>query len=171
MMILFLHKINQKHFFFENNLPVYKLERINSFGTDMHQLQLKNSLNAANQIIQNVNAYSTFHLPVQFKKSINAFCLYKLGDKIKTFLGTSKFRTNKDILQNMFYYVNIGAGKFKLNNENRGKFYYFNNKKLKYNFNYPMVCLNESGNIDESDILWLTQQLNNIFPNKSNFEV
>jgi len=161
----------ESSFYFKDGLPLYKLNRINGFGTDLHQTQLKNSKNVASEIAgADVNAYSTFHLPVQFIKSVNAFCLYKIGDKMKSYLGTSKFRTYNDILQNMFYYVTIALHKFKETNENKGMFYYFNNKKNKFNMNFPMVCLNESGDVDNEDIAFLEEQLKNKFKKKSNFE-
>ncbi len=161
-----------RSFYFDNGFPLYNLEKINGFGNDLHQTQLRNSKNVACEIAGgNVDAYSTFHLPVQFIKSVNAFCLYKIQNKLKSYLGTSKFRTNHDILQNMFYYVTIALHKFKETHENKGIFYFFNNKKNRFNLNFPMVCLNESGDIDVKDIEFLEEQLKAKFNKKSSYEV
>jgi len=158
-------------FFFIDNKPVYNLAKEYGFSDTDWGVQLSNSLNAAKLVMQtNVDAYSTHHLPVSYSKGINAFCLYKLGSYIWGSLGNSRFRTRTDILQNLFYYVTIKLGRFVADSRVRGKFYFFDNSKPIYDFNYPMVCLNESGMISNEDIGYMVAQLDRQFPSISCFE-
>ena len=158
-------------FYFKSDLPVYNIKERICYNDDFSAWMI-NSKNLLTHISKvKCGIYDTFHMPVQYKKSVCLFILEKIKDALKDIFKDSRFRQRYNIIHFIYYYAHIILKKYTASNESRGKFYFFNNTKQRYDFNHAAVCLNESGEIDDTDILSLTKQLEEQFPKKSSFEL
>ena len=168
---MFFTKNPGKNFYFQENLPVYKKCIIKPNLTDNWFATLNRTLNVAKQIThKDIEMYHPNHLPISYKKSIWQFVHYKNKDLIYSTLKPSRFRNENRITSYLFYYITNAMKQCIYDNTERGRFYFFTNKNTKYDFNCNAVCLNESGEVSDENIDFLTKQLNIVFSKKSSFE-
>ena len=168
---MFFTRFREKEFYFKDGLPVYNL-KLRPIGSDDFSAWMVNSKSLLDSISnKNSVIYDTFHMPVAYNKIVCSFILDKIKEKLETIFEKSKFRKRYNIIHFIYYYAHILLKRFFPSNECRGMFYFFTTKSTNFNFDFSAVCLNESGQINESDIECLTNILEKEFPNKSSFEI
>lgn len=171
--MFFSSKVNSE-FFFRDNKPVClpKKKTIGSgLNVEMFIKNLRNNLNVETSLFNFDNVNYTYwgeHLPLPYNKTFQLFVLSKIKDEIYKRCGA--FRSDSDINHFLYYDIMCKTKNCIFDSKARGEFYFFNKRLKSINFNQPMLCINESGQIDQCDINRLSGLLERRFSRKSSFE-
>lgn len=158
-------------FFFKNNKPVYNIKEITQYENSAFGMLIQQDVTFLSKVLNTrTKAFDTFHLPTSYNKKIASFILFLLEPYLDDIFSNSKFRQLKNINEYIFYYACIHLNFFSSNESSRGCLYFFEKNNIRYNFDYPMICINERGEIDNLDIHKLNEILDLQFKDTS-FEI
>ncbi len=167
----FFTQLSKPEFFFINDKPVYKISQIGTNDNSDFGMLIQQDITFLSKVLNaKTNPYDTFHLPTSYNKEIAHFTKFLLSDFLDDIFGNSKFRQRKNINEYIYFYAAIHLNYYISNSATRGCFYFFTEEMTHFDMKYPMVCINERGDISSQAIQALNDGLEHWFSKKSSFE-
>ena len=163
----------KESFFFVDDMPVCNKSIKHIYDGEWDKM-LNNCINVADMLTGSCEhiMYDTFHLPVAYKKSLQAFLMNKIRKQFFDAFSHSRFRLPKNLTHLFFFDMQCKMNICHFTDKRRGQYYRLDHiNSIPRLFKNPMVCLNENEFTQAEHVSTAMSILNIIFEHKSSFEV
>lgn len=162
----------KENFFFIKDIPVCR-KKVKPIFTGEWDNMLKCCIKLADKILNNNTniMYDSFHLPVAYNKTFQAFIMEKIKTEFNKAFSKSKFRHENNLTHLLFFDLQCKTNHCIIMDNKRGDYYrmdFINTRPI--DFNNKTICINENKSVKNIHIIKTIKSLNEHFKVKSSFE-